>query len=304
MKRILSTVLSLGLMAMACGNGSDEEASRSPSVPATAPASRTAPASAVASPTPAPRGTLVTEEWFAFMTGGSADVSNGPFLFQARRSLAETITPASAAMTALLAGPSEAEKAAGLTSAIPEGTRLLGLDIENGTATVDLSSEFESGGGTTSVLMRLAQVVYTLTQFPTVERVEFKIDGKPVRVFSGEGVVLDHPQTRDDFADQLPPILVESPAIGETVSSPISVSGTADVFEATVSMRVLDADGNVIRSATTTARCGSGCRGTFKGKVPFDVASTQQGTLEVFEASAKDGQPMFVVSIPVMLAAA
>ena len=57
------------------------------------------------------------------------------------------------------------------SSAIPAGTRLLGLSIAGQIATVDLSSEFESGGGATSVLGRLAQVVYTLTQFPTVTSV-------------------------------------------------------------------------------------------------------------------------------------
>ena len=30
---------------------------------------------------------------------------------------------------------------------IPDGTKLLGLSIKDGVATVDLSAEFESGGG-------------------------------------------------------------------------------------------------------------------------------------------------------------
>ena len=67
-----------------------------------------------------------------------------------------------------------------MSSAIPAGTRLLGLTIKDGVATVDLSSEFESGGGSASATIRLGQVVYTLTQFPTVKSVVFQIDGRTV----------------------------------------------------------------------------------------------------------------------------
>ncbi len=42
-------------------------------------------------------------------------------------------------------------------------------------------------------------MVYTLTQFPTVDEVLFHIDGQPVDVFSGEGVVLGDPVTRADY---------------------------------------------------------------------------------------------------------
>jgi spore germination protein GerM len=71
-------------------------------------------------------------------------------------------------------------------------------------AKVDLSREFASGGGTFSVTARLAQVVYTLTQFPTVDAVEFYIEGVRSEVFSSEGIVLDRPQRFEDYDDLLP----------------------------------------------------------------------------------------------------
>ena len=52
---------------------------------------------------------------------------------------------------------------------------------------------------------RLGQVVYTLTQFPTVQKVRFELDGRPVNVFSSEGIVLDHPVGRSDYQDLSPP---------------------------------------------------------------------------------------------------
>ncbi|MEO8463075.1 MAG: GerMN domain-containing protein, partial [Chloroflexota bacterium] len=142
---------------------------------------------------------------------------------------------ATAAMNALLEGPASAEVNASpaMYTTIPAGTRLLGLTIANGVATVNLSREFESGGGSASVLGRLGQVVFTLTQFPTVDSVAFELDGQPVTVFSGEGVVLDHPVGRSDFADQLPAIWVDEPAWGAAIGNPARIVGMANVFEAT-----------------------------------------------------------------------
>ena len=117
------------------------------------------------------------------------------------------VTPpgvARAAMTALLAGPTAEETAAGSSTSIPEGTRLLGLRITGRVAEVDLSGEFASGGGSLSMLTRVAQVVYTLTGFPTVGSVRFLIDGEKVDSIGGEGVIVDHPLTRADLPDQAP----------------------------------------------------------------------------------------------------
>ena len=118
------------------------------------------------------------------------------------------VTPpavARGAMEALLAGPTAADQADGLTSSIPAGTRLLGLRVTPaGVAEVDLSGEFASGGGSLSMLTRVAQVVYTLTSFPTVRSVRFLIDGRRVEAIGGEGVIVDHPLTRADVAGQAP----------------------------------------------------------------------------------------------------
>jgi len=127
------------------------------------------------------------------------------------------------------------------------------------------------------------------------------MDGRPVHVFTGEGIILNGPQTREDFADLLPPILVETPGIGENITSPVMGAGTANVFEAAVSIRILDSNSKIIASTTTTATCGSGCRGTFRKRVAFHTASTQDGTIEVFEVSAKNGKPTNIVFIPVTL---
>jgi len=278
--RLIASAAVFAFVATACSiggpgdGGSATTGSPTPSVSAT--------------PTPTP--TMTFEVWFGY----------GEWLFVTKRT--EPFGPrVGTAVTALLAGPSAAERTVGVGTSIPEGTELLGLSIDGGIATVDLSRTFESGGGSLSMFSRLAQLTYTLTQFPTVEGVNLRLEGKPVTVFSGEGIILDDPMTRRSFRDRLPPILVQSPLIGEQVSSPITISGTANVFEATVSITILDAQGLEIASGFTTATCGTGCRGTYSTSVGFTVDQTQAGTVRVYEVSAKDGHPINVVDIPVVL---
>ena len=205
---------------------------------------------------------------------------------------------ATAAMQDLLAGPTRT----GLATAIPDGTRLLGIAIDKGVATVDLTSEYQSGGGALSMQTRLGQVVYTLTQFPTVQKVRFRLDGSPVNVFSSEGIVLAHPVGRSDYADLVPAVVVDKPAAGEHLTSPVTVSGTANVFEANVTVEVLDAKGKVVGKTFTTASCGTGCRGTYSVDVTYKVAKEQPGTMVVHDDDAAGtGTPPHSVRIPVTL---
>lgn len=120
------------------------------------------------------------------------------------RTVPGTPDVAANAIRALIEGPAVEDSDAGLTSAVPEDTRLLGLAVDGGLATIDLSREFEAGAGSATMFGRLGQVVYTLTQFPTITQVQFELDGTPVTVFSSEGILLEDPVTRNDFVSTLP----------------------------------------------------------------------------------------------------
>jgi germination protein M len=226
----------------------------------------------------------------------------GESLFVTWREREGTPRVGTAAIEDLLAGPTPLEARAGVTTVIPVGTRLLGLTITKGVATVDLSSEFESGGGSASMWARLAQVACTLDQFETVKGVSFELDGRPVDLFSGEGIILDHPVRCRDYEELLPVILVEHPAIGQRVESGVTVSGSANVFEANVTVRVLDAGGTELSRGFTTATCGTGCRGTFSMDVDFEVTHEQAGTIVISDDDAAGtGKPPHEVRIPVTL---
>ena len=132
------------------------------------------------------------------------------------------------AVDALLAGPS-----GDLATAIPSGTQLRGVNLVDGTATIDLSGEFASGGGSLSMTARVGQVVFTATQFDNVERVIVWLDGAPIEGLGGEGLDLSEPWTRADVARELTGgVLVDTPEPGATVTSPFTVTGEADVYEA------------------------------------------------------------------------
>lgn len=296
---IVAVALLIGLVLGACGDsGDDEPAAPATTTTTTAPAPSTTTTTAPP-PTSAPSTTTVP-------TGSTMRVSvyfmHGDHLTAAHRTLPKTQAVATAALKSLLVGPTTSERAAGLTSSVPKGTSLRGLSIAGGVATVNLSKTFESGGGTLSMTSRLAQVVFTLTQFPTVQRVVFQLDGRTVTEFGGEGVLLADADTRADFEDLMPAIMVESPAIGDRVRSPLRVFGTANVFEALFHVEVVDRNGRKLATKAVMATSGTGTRGTFDTTLSFTVSSSGPGTIVVWSESPKDGSRINVDEVPVVLA--
>ena len=200
-------------------------------------------------------------------------------VWPARREVDQTRAIAQTALDELLAGPTAQEGTElELTTAIPEDTEGVVASVEDGVATVELSTDLPDEP--------LAQVVYTLTQFVTVESVN--IQGNTL--------------TRADFEDFTPAVLVESPLSFESVASPLRVTGTANTFEATFNYELTDTDGLIVDENFVTATSGTGTRGTFDFTtaaftVPFDGV----GSLIVFELSAEDGSRINIVEIPLRM---
>jgi len=218
----------------------------------------------------------------------------GPFLVPVvRESVGDDLD---STLTALLAGPTEDETqmVPAMSSAIPEGTRLLGTEVAGGVATIDVSDDFASGGGSFSMMARLAQVVYTATRFDGVDSVAFELDGAPVTTFSAEGIDLDGPQTRDDYLDYLPMIFVDDPAYGGMLGNPAHLTGVAAVFEATFQAAVTDADGVIIAQPPYLMTSEGQGWGTFDETIGYDVDQPQWGSLIVWEDSARDGSQINV----------
>lgn len=108
----------------------------------------------------------------------SGDAQDCEKVYAQDRVLPHTEAPAKAALEALLAGPSDQEKNAGLFTNINPGVKIQSLVIENGTAKVDFSSELNDGvAGSCRVTAIRAQIEQTLKQFPTVQSVIISVNG-------------------------------------------------------------------------------------------------------------------------------
>lgn len=291
--RTIATVCVVLLIVVGCG---DDETSATSTTTTAAPAETTTSTTAA----PAPQ---LTDVSVYFFSGESLAVGYGR--------TAEGLGVAATAVEALLAGPSADDEALGLSSAIPPGVELLGLNIVDTLATVDLSADFGSGGGSQSMNGRVAQVVYTITQFPSVRGVRINIDGEADTALGGEGLSLDHTFTRADFEfggsheHLAPAILVESPRPGDEVGSSFEVTGRANTFEATVNLEVVDTAGNVVvDDLFTTATSGTGTPGDFAATISLPSGGPVEIVLVVFEGSAQDGDPINVVEVPLSVVSA
>lgn len=129
---------------------------------------------------------------------GTVYLVRGERLQPALRSLQGVADSLPEALMLALIPPPAARR---VTTAIPADTRLNEVRVEGQVATVDLSSEFEGAGPRPLQALRIAQVVYTLTQEGTdITAVRLAIDGIPQQL-----TVPDRPVTRTDYGQFAPP---------------------------------------------------------------------------------------------------
>jgi hypothetical protein len=224
---------------------------------------------------------------------GGSPTRAGPFLAAVSRnegSLEGTVR-------ALLGGLTPSEADLGITTEVPPGTELHGVEVADGVATVDLSSEFADGEGIFSTRARLAQLVYTVTGYdPDITGVRLELDGTPVMafLFSGVALVLDDPMTRASFEDLLPGILIESPAFDDWARPPVTISGIAAASDGVFQLEIIGWDGNLVAAVTVETDTGTGWR-------PFSVTFDRSDLpsmpitlrIRVYEVSAEDGSVIY-----------
>ena len=99
-------------------------------------------------------------------------------------------------------------------------------------------------------------------------------------------------------------IVITSPTGGETVGSPVSVTGISNpTFEQHLAIQVIGADGTVIGEGATTISAEWGQRGNFEAEVAFaPPTSDEPGRIIVFDVSARDGGLVHLSSVEVTLA--
>lgn len=125
-------------------------------------------------------------------------------LVAVRRALRTPLPLPEAAMRALLEGPTPRERDRAIASEIPPKTRLIRVIVVNRVAQVDLSGEFQGPATSESILLRVAQVVWTLARLPDLETVRFTIDGAPVNAVTERGAAVDRPVGTGDYTGVAP----------------------------------------------------------------------------------------------------
>lgn len=149
-----------------------------------------------------------------------------------------------------------------LVNLMPQGTRVLDVSLSGATLTVDLDFPNDDVGlGAMYESFLFSQIVHTGAQFSTVKRVRILEEGRTPP--SGHFVDLDGPHRATD--ETVSPVVILEPSHGETVAGGrVSVHGTANVYEATVLLRLIDPNGTTVKETFTSATCGTGCRGTWE----------------------------------------
>ncbi len=279
-------VVLIAALAAACGGGDTPQPAATVSV--TASPSSSPSASPSPSATPRPEQTPVT---LYFIRGGE--------LCAVERWVPYTPAPARATLNALFKGPTSSERSAGVSSALPNGVKLRGITIAGATASVDLSSRFADPAADPEP-SPTAQIVYALTQYPTVRKVAIRVEGQPFPAGEQTG---SQPAVwrRADFRSLEPAIFVERPGLGAVVSSPFTIHGTASVYEGSFTARLVDAGGRRVVSTTVQATRGAPDRGGFRKEIAFST-SAAAGTLVVFTQSMEDGSRQNTIRIPITFA--
>lgn len=217
-----------------------------------------------------------------------ADTRAGFRLVRELRDL--TGDPAVAAVETMIAGPLDPDY---VTTWDP-GTTVRSVTAADDGWVVDLSAEARTANvGSEGAAMMLQQLVWTVTEAvgePDAP-VTLTIDGEPAGELWGV-LEASGPQLREDPLTVRGFVQIDSHAEGARVGSPVTVSGEAAVFEATVLWRVLDADGVVVDEGFTQ---------TAEGQVfsPFSLElrlDPGTWTLVVEESDPSDGEGGSVMS--------
>jgi spore germination protein GerM len=128
------------------------------------------------------------------------DTGTGLALVPQAVSMTDTAASTPAQLTATLEQLlSQPPQTGDLASTIPANTRLLDVAIHDDGIHVNLSGEFTSGGGSAAMVGRLGQILSTATTLDPSAPVWIAVDGEPLTVLGGEGILVNQPMTRAEF---------------------------------------------------------------------------------------------------------
>lgn len=173
-----------------------------------------------------------------------------------------------------------------------DGVDLLDVSVTDEQITITLSGPGGTGLSEDTERVSVQQLVWTAQA--AVGRgtipVRFVLADGSDAIFGSQPVdrTYDRPASRDSYHEDLAPLWVTSPTRGQRLAGgPVTVTGEACVFEATVSWQLMR-DGAVVDDGFVTASVGAPGRGTYE--IPLDTLAPGSYAVRVYELSAEDGQ--------------
>jgi|SRR6056297_68209 len=112
-----------------------------------------------------------------------------------------TDSPLTKTLQALLEGLTAEELNKGLLNLVPQDSRIRKVWVEDSTAYIDFNEAIRFNQfGTEGLHTQLRQIVYTATEFQTVDSVQILINGNKIDYLASEGIFVGKPLTRKDVA--------------------------------------------------------------------------------------------------------
>jgi hypothetical protein len=169
-----------------------EPPSPAPQIPVSVPPAAVEPVRQSPPPQPAPRQTRERTIYFIRIDPDGAILRT-----QAPRQLPVSDSPMLDALRALLQGPTPEEDRRDIKNFVPQGARVLSAMVRGNTAYINFSEEFQYNTyGAEGYLAQLQQIVWTATEFPNVNNVQFLIEGQRID-YLGESIWIGSPIGRE-----------------------------------------------------------------------------------------------------------
>ncbi|MHB8157568.1 MAG: GerMN domain-containing protein [Desulfocucumaceae bacterium] len=190
---------------------------------------------------------------------------------------------------------------AGSLRILPANTRLLGISINDGRATVNFSHEILSANaGSSGEALGIQSIVNTLTEFPQIKEVSFQVDGKQdsrTMDWWGHVGLYEQPFKRNMEKVYEPAVWVTHPVEEQVSGVPLLVKGSVRATGDRIYARLMDESGKKIAEESTPSHESQG-RDNFEIKITFVPPGKGKGVLEVFTRSGQ-GTPQGLVRIPI-----
>jgi germination protein M len=128
------------------------------------------------------------------------DADGNPVMEGISRGIEYNDSPLTTTLENLISGLTATELNRGYLSLIPVNAEIRRIWVEGGVAHIDFNEAIRYNSfGNEGYELQLKQIVYTASEFATVERVQFYVEGQVSEYLAPEGVYIGSPLGRDDF---------------------------------------------------------------------------------------------------------